>query len=310
MNSKKLIALVLLVIQTTTLVLTLRYSRTRPVEGPRFLNSTVVVIAEVVKLLCCILMILKSKGYSLRFTVDEILREVIGRPIETFKIAIPSGMYAIQNNLLFIALSYLDAPTYQVTYQLKILSSAIFSVLLLGRSLNRLKWISLVLLMGGVALVQIPPENSEEKDPAYRWYGLFAIFCSCISSGFAGVYFEKLLKRSNQSLWIRNVQMALFGTIFGGLTAYFTNYEEIRKDGIFQGYDHLTWFVVILHAVGGLLVSNVIKYADNIVKSFAASLSIVISSAVSYFMFNEFHPGPFFTIGTAVVLFSTVLYSK
>ena len=43
----------------------------------------------------------------------------------------------------------------QVTYQLKILTTAMFSVAMLGKKLNRIKWFSLVLLMFGVALVQV-----------------------------------------------------------------------------------------------------------------------------------------------------------
>ena len=37
-------------------------------------------------------------------------------PVDSLKVAIPSGMYAMQNNLLFVALTYLDAPTYQVIH--------------------------------------------------------------------------------------------------------------------------------------------------------------------------------------------------
>lgn len=309
MNVRKLVVLSLLVLQTTMMVLMLRYSRSKPVDGPRFLNSTVVLVAEFVKLLCCIFIISKSKGFDFTLTLRELELEILNKPVETLKIAIPSGSYAIQNNLLFIALSYLDAPTYQVTYQLKILSSAIFSVSLLKRHLGIFKWLSLVLLMAGVALVQIPTDDYEEKDPSFRWYGLAAIILSCVSSGFAGVYFEKLLKRSNQSLWIRNVQMAMFGILFSGLAVYFSDTDEIVKNGFFQGYDGLAWFIVLLHAVGGLLVSSVVKYADNITKGFAASLSIVISSGVSYIMFDDFNPSPHFVAGTAIVMLSTVLYS-
>ena len=43
-------------------------------------------------------------------------------------------------------------------------------------------------------------------------------------------------------------------------------------------------------ALGGLMIAVVIKYADNIIKGFASSLSIVFSSLFSYFLLKEFTP--------------------
>lgn len=37
--------------------------------------------------------------------------------------------------------------------------------------------------------------------------GLLAVLVACFSSGFAGVYFEKILKESKQSVWVRNIQL-------------------------------------------------------------------------------------------------------
>lgn len=151
----------------------------------------------------------------------------------------------LQNNLQYVAVSNLDAATFQVTYQLKILTTALFSVTLLYRSLSVTKWVSLFLLTFGVALVQLPshPTTSESASSHEGFFekhlsfiphpsgeihrseagpsmiveegmnptiGLAAVFAACMISGLAGVYFEKVLKGSNASLWVRNVQLSFF----------------------------------------------------------------------------------------------------
>ena len=74
------------------------------------------------------------------------------RPRETFMLAVPACLYTMQNNLLILALSNLDAATYQVTYQLKILTTAGFSVILLKKQLQSRQWLALLKLMIGTIL--------------------------------------------------------------------------------------------------------------------------------------------------------------
>uniref|UniRef100_A0A3Q0S4M8 Solute carrier family 35 member A3a n=1 Tax=Amphilophus citrinellus TaxID=61819 RepID=A0A3Q0S4M8_AMPCI len=54
------LSLGVLVFQTTSLVLTMRYSRTLQAEGPRYLASSAVVVAEVMKILTCVLLVFKE----------------------------------------------------------------------------------------------------------------------------------------------------------------------------------------------------------------------------------------------------------
>jgi drug/metabolite transporter (DMT)-like permease len=54
--------------------------------------------------------------------------------------AVPAAVYALQNNLLLLAVSRLDAPTFLVLSQAKVLTTAGFSVLLLGRRLHPVRW--------------------------------------------------------------------------------------------------------------------------------------------------------------------------
>ncbi|KAJ2738807.1 hypothetical protein GGI20_006217, partial [Coemansia sp. BCRC 34301] len=62
-------------------------------------------------------------------------------------------------------------------------------------------------------------------------------------------------------------------------------------------------------AFGGLLVAVVVKYADNILKGFATSISIVLSCLVSVWLF-DFHITKAFCLGTALVIFATFMYGK
>ena len=40
-----------------------------------------------------------------------------------------------------------------------------------------------------------------------QFIGLGAVLMSTLTSGFAGVYFEKILKTGPTSVWIRNIQL-------------------------------------------------------------------------------------------------------
>uniref|UniRef100_A0A9L0T2X8 Solute carrier family 35 member A3 n=1 Tax=Equus caballus TaxID=9796 RepID=A0A9L0T2X8_HORSE len=58
----KYLSLGILVFQTTSLVLTMRYSRTLKEEGPRYLSSTAVVVAELLKIMACVLLVYKDSS--------------------------------------------------------------------------------------------------------------------------------------------------------------------------------------------------------------------------------------------------------
>jgi UDP-galactose transporter len=87
--------------------------------------------------------------------------DVVYNWTETSKLLVPSFLYVVQNNLLYCALSHLTAATYQITYQLKILTTAIFSYYLLKKRLSMVQWFSLVVLFFGVVLVQVRSQTTD-----------------------------------------------------------------------------------------------------------------------------------------------------
>ena len=99
-------------------------------------------------------------------------QQVALSPLDTLKVCVPAFIYTLQNNLFYMAASHLEAATFMVsvlgviplvlvlfvfwvTSQLKIFTTALFSVVMLRRSLAGVQWLALGLLFTGVCLVQL-----------------------------------------------------------------------------------------------------------------------------------------------------------
>jgi len=293
------------------LVLHIRYTRTQ--SGPRYLSSTAVIMSELIKAF--------TAGGILLFQNNpaEPWSTVFGE--DFINLAIPAGIYAIQNNLLYYGLSNLEAPVYQVSNQLKVFTTAIFFVILLQQYISIRKWFALVMLFVGVSLVQVnsladskSPETatsspSSEHPPQNIILGVLAVFLASVTSGYAGVYFEKILKSTTSSVWVRNIQLGSFGFLFAGIITLLFDFNELRQKGFFYGWNLNVFLLVCNHAIGGLIVAVVVKYADNILKGFASSISIILSSIFSVYLFG-FKLSWLFVLGTALVLIACYLYQQ
>lgn len=310
-------SLLILAVQNASLTLLMKHSRTGS-DGYR--PCTVVCTVEVVKMVTAMLLeTVLSQGFSLRRAFIALADDIIGAPWNFLRLSVPAVLYAIQNNLCYLALGHLSALSYQVIYQMKILTTALFSMALLGKRLGPQHWTALLLLTAGVIAAQLTSSqgfgggSSEKANP---WLGFVVLLGNSISSGYAGVYFEQLSKsraRSSsrpRSLWLQSVQLGLLALPCSLAVILFSSDRDgIIRDGFFHGYTKLTWIIIALQAIGGLLVAVVIRYADNIQKAFATSLSIVLCSLVSAGVLGHSLPMGLL-VGACLVAGSVVLYAK
>jgi hypothetical protein len=114
----KYLSLVTLTGQNAILGLSMRYARTRP--GDLFFDTTAVFMAEVVKLLTCLFLVYRDEGSDVGRWTSTLYNTIVINKLDTLKVCIPSAIYLVQNNLLYVAASNLDVATYQITYQLKV----------------------------------------------------------------------------------------------------------------------------------------------------------------------------------------------
>lgn len=111
----KYISLVVLVVQNAALVLTMRYSRIVDTGEKMYLASTAVVLTELMKFVISVSMIFYNSDYDVEKTATLLYVEIIEKGYGTLKVSVPSILYTIQNNLLYVAISHLNAATFQVS---------------------------------------------------------------------------------------------------------------------------------------------------------------------------------------------------
>jgi len=139
--------------------------------------------------------------------------------------------------------------------------------------------------------------------------GIAAVLTSSLLSGFANIYLEKKMKGSDASLWVRNVQLAVFGIPQAAFFVFTTQRAALESAGLFAGFTPAVWSVVMLRALGGLIVAAVIKYADNIVKTYATAIAIVLT-CIATSVIERALPTLGFVQGMVLVLTSMFLYNK
>lgn len=271
-----------------------------------YLHTVAVFCAELLKVCVCGVALLAEGFCSGQDGAVSIA--VVCDPWRLLHVAIPCVLYIAQNNLLIIALSNLSTAEYQVTYQLKILSTAFLSVLVLGRKLSIRRWLSLLMLSAGVMLVQWREGGWDRDSNGMHARGLFAVLCACMTSGLGGVLMERNIKSAGCSIWVTNFQVASISAALSLVTVFLQDGLRIRHSGFFQGFSYVVWAVVWVQALGGLVISCVMKYADNILKCFGHAFAISVSCLVSSHVIHEFVPDRRFVAGTAMVLVSIIMY--
>ncbi|CBH16605.1 UDP-galactose transporter [Trypanosoma equiperdum] len=328
------ISLVVLMLQNSLLVVLTRYSRINIPPEKRYHTSTLVLNQEILKMVVCLFLLSQEGGKcSTALPNAACMNTPSGGGFltvlwgvcfckEARELLVPAFLFVSQNYLIFLSLANLEASAFQVLSQTKLPFTALLSKYMLGRHLSSMQWLSLLLLSIGVLLTQAQgsnPRHTATTATQRPVVGTLACLISALSSSYASVYFEKLAKTTKPSLATRNIQLSRFGILFAALAmlifdvlpSYGSNAGQGREPFRFwKGYDQwLTIALVCLNALGGLLVSAAMKYADNILKTFATGGAVILSGIASYFIW-ETPMTLLFIVGATLITLSAVLYNK
>lgn len=332
-SSTGLKVLALLAVQNSSKNLLLRFVMK---EHPKFLKSAAILGVEGVKLVLSLLYIVLVERRPLMSAVTFIKQD----KRNTGLMVVPATLYSIQMTLEYIALGNIDAAVFSVLVQTKLLATAGCSVILLGKRIKKVQFISLVLLTIGVMLCNMKnfgsAQSSSEQDEEVgaggdSKIGILATLGISACSGFAGVYTEKVIKAKRSidggsspqlplqqqqiqppkiqyGLAYTQVQLAAVSLVIMGCYCIVAEMDAILEKGLFYGFNGPALVIIFVGAVGGLIVAAVLKFADAVLKGYATAISVVLTGVFSMLLFGT-QLNVLYFLGIGNVICSVFLYS-
>lgn len=318
--------LILLCAQNSLYTLLRRYSR--GVLGEKVSSSAVLLAAEALKFAVAAVLVERPDCLAVLPSMQQMgvsntwPRERLAVVWYTLKhgrpMAAPAITYLIMNMLSFKALELVDATVFAMIAQLKILTTAVFCRLVLGRKLSMPQWRAIFVLTLAVAIITYQrgagrvacrgpgPATSRAMENVHLFVlGVLMVLMEISLSGWISAYFEKYLKDGSFTVWGRNLQlacwsMAIYSVI--GIVQSFILVKEASTEPTYRptaashsvlttplvgGWSIITLMLVALGGGGGLLVAFAIKFADAVVKSMATAFALVVVAAAEIALFGE-----------------------
>jgi len=188
----------------------------------------------------------------------------------------------------------------------KILKTAIFSLIVMKKTLISRQWRALLLLFFGV--VQITHETKpKSQNGEVGWIfmsGILLSVCNLTLNGFSTVFMESIMKGKTNRLdiWEQNFVLAIFSIL---ITLSVLFYET--GTNIFHDWTLCAFFISFISGAGGILISFCLKYADAIEKQMASTFAIILTTVIEWSFLN----GPMnllIFVGIVIVISSVYNY--
>ncbi|KAK5025108.1 hypothetical protein LTR13_010545 [Exophiala sideris] len=213
-----------------------------------------------------------------------------------FSYAVPSLMYLINNLLYLLGLELSTPSTLHITVLAKLPITAILHHFLFVPQRNVYAWLSLAALCIGLVGSNVPldlitwiglaPGGQTPPLSKEAFIGPIIGLMIAVSSAGASIYMEFILKQP-VAFWVAQFWLYGYSVLFSGLALLFwdgqvkstkaANAPVFTRGDLFATPEALfvNLAVIVTTAMTGLVVANILRKQDNLVKLIGTSLSIV-----------------------------------
>jgi drug/metabolite transporter (DMT)-like permease len=304
-------------------------------KNVHFNSASAVILQSIIKLMIASYMFLTQeameKSRKLLPRIKYLLSQIQENRDMALKYFIPSGLYALYDILAYVNLRKFDASTYFLLLQFRMVMIGLLHQSMFKKKLNRNQWISIVITTLGCAIKTMGAASEKKKhlssststaptDSNFHPVGpsLFAysfLFIQLLSSTFAGVYNEVLLKKQvKMSLNLQNLFMYLdtivciFVILAMGLTGQ-SFFEAIQYENISILFSFYVFPMVLIMSFIGVVTSMFLKVLDSIRKAIASALELVFLPVLCAILFGM-PINSFLVISVVFVASGVYIYSR
>eukprot|EP01084_Bolivina_argentea_P291576 501126_1 len=269
------------------------------------IKSSIVLLQELIKGICCIIMLLFTQNIQTLFnewTFSNSLRIAL----------LPSFIYCTQGILIFYAYQNIDPLLFNLINQTKFIFACIFLKLILNKSQLQTKRKLFSFLLLFVASIILTIDSFNAKIDIYTKnarYGLIALITAAILSGLAGTLTQKALQTNSTNTNSRNsflfsAELAVYGiccTFFRlfviELVIPYVNIVSdnalsldsmsIIKHGFLYNFQLSALIPIISNALGGIGIGLITKYSSVLHKNYSTMLGILLTGAIRLILYSK-----------------------
>jgi len=201
--------------------------------------------------------------------------------------AAPAAVYAVQNLLIQLSYRHLDALLFNLINQSKLMFTAIFIYLVLGKKQTKVQCFALSLLVVAACILSSGGEATSRESSF--WLGYVPCISASVLSGFASSLSQRALQgaKIQRDSYLFSIELALYSTLTLLVSLPFTDdFAKIVDHGFFFGWKMTTYIPVFTNAIGGIIVGLVIKYAGGVKKAYGIISGILLTAFARYVYYS------------------------
>ncbi|CAB9505919.1 CMP-sialic acid transporter 5 [Seminavis robusta] len=130
--------------------------------------------------------------------------------------------------------------------------------------------------------------NSIPRDPHHFTRGVLPLLLANLTSGLAAALGQRVLQHHRRNLYLYGMELSSASLLLVMMSLLWSpDGKQLHREGLVRHWKPVTFLPIAAHAIGGLLVGIVTKYAGSVQKGFALIFGVLLSGLFQKWLSHE-----------------------